>query len=62
MRFEYRVVTVVDTKVAYPDTGKIYGLRNTGGNFSRMEDAEDWIVKNGEQYFEYTIVKVFIVK
>jgi len=60
MKIEYRVVTVVDTKTAYPDTTKIYGWRNTGNNFSSLEDAEQWIIDNGERYLEYRIVKVFI--
>ena len=59
MKTEYRVVTVVDTKTAYPDTTRIYGWRNTDNKFSRLEDAEQWIVKSGEPYLEYTIVKVF---
>jgi hypothetical protein len=60
MKIEYRVVTVADTKTAYPYTDRINGWRNTDNNFSRLEEAEEWIVKNGEKHSLYTVVKVFI--
>ena len=62
MKIEYRVVTVVDTKTAYPDTTRIYGWRNTGNNFSSLEEAEQWIINNSDRYSEYTIVKTFIAR